>query len=142
MLTELTAVTDQLNAERDRGVTEKNAQRAKMTELEGSKEELKANEQRLQQRANTIQQHAAMAQVKIVMKGVMKGEQCRMLHQWRASAVAAKQAEQLLSYGSKCDDLMQKVQVAQTEQEEKLRGSRAEKMQLMECVQLFGCLAV
>ena len=93
MLTELTAVTDQLNAERDRGVTEKNAQRAKMTELEGSKEELKANEQRLKQQANTIRQKAAMTQVKIVMKGVMKGEQCAMLHQWSARAMDAKQAE-------------------------------------------------
>merc|ERR1740117_1176215 len=50
-------------------------------------------EQCAKQQANTIKQKAAMTQVKIVMKGVMKGEQCAMLHQWSARAMDAKQAE-------------------------------------------------
>ena len=41
-----------------------------------------------------VKQKAAMAQVKIVMKGLMKGAQCGMLHQWKTSADAAKQTKQ------------------------------------------------
>ena len=92
-------------------------------------DEHKAKEQGLQQQANDIKQKAAMAQVKIVMKGVMKGERCAMLHKWSASAIAHKQqkAAQLSSlresklleaYNAQRDEKVQ--QRNKTEQQGKL----------------------
>ena len=48
-----------------------------------------------------------MAQVKIVMKGVMKGEWCAMLNQWSANTVAAKQATQSEEHKAKEQGLQQ-----------------------------------